>query len=384
MNLKIRDFPPSRCGSWHKVLGKIIRSPRTIWIRLGGYSKLQKQALQKAINNKIFFLESSRLRRVNPTAEGVVLNTRMGKLRARATLTSISHWANWSLTRFGFSGNLSHQPRIIYVKADPPVIKNFINHYLPLIHEQTRFVLITGDADRTIPRQVDKRFESYEDNGFKHVLESLMNDPRLLHWYAENLDTPLSKISPIPLGYFYLDGSLLYKQILLRQEAVPIRKKSLKAFCAHRVRGGAQWEERRVVTALAKKDWSEFVDYDEDIPYSQFFKTLQSYPFVLCVGGGGLDPSPKAWTSLMAGAIPVIERNPTTAAYADLPVAFVDRWEAQCLSQDQLRKWLDELHPYFEDPEQRRIVLEKMSMAHWLGKINSHFKPQIQAIHDQI
>ncbi len=162
----------------------------------------------------------------------------------RATLTSISHWADWRLTRFGFSGILSHQPRIIYVKANPAVIENFINHYLPLIHEKTHFVLITGDADRTIPRQVDKRYGSYIDNGFQNVLESLMNDPRLLHWYAENLDTPQRKVSPIPLGYFYLDGSLLYKQILLRPEAVPIRKKSLKAFCAHRVRGGAQWQER--------------------------------------------------------------------------------------------------------------------------------------------
>ncbi len=360
--------PPPRAAPWRKVLVKIRRSPTTIRVKLGQGLEIHGRRLRQRISHRLFIWESWRRRLCNPSARGVVLNTRM----VNATIPSISHWTDWRLTKFGFSGDLKRQPRTVYVKAGATYLGRFISTYLPLIHEQTRFVLITGDADATLPRQVDQRYPSYASNGFQQVLETLMEDPRLQHWYAENLDTPHRNVTPIPLGHLDFDGNPTYQRIVARGGAVAIRARPLKVFCAHRVRQGPQWQKRHTVSHLARRDWSAFVDYVEDVPYAEFFRTLENYPFVLCVGGGGLDPSPKAWNALMAGAIPIIERNTTTAAYAELPVAFIDRWEAPCLSPDQLRRWLDALHPQFEDPELRRRVLERMSMAHWLRRIHAH------------
>jgi hypothetical protein len=353
---------------WRKIYGKIHRSPRTLKTLLGPKIERRAQAIETRINRRRFSITGASLRRQNPSADGLVLNTRM----VDAFIPSIAHWADWSLTKYGFSGDLRRQPNIIYVKAVPECLDLFLRHYLPLIEASSRFVLITGDADTTLPQQVDRRFPDYISSGLHQRLLTLVDDPRLLHWYAENLDIPLDGVTPIPLGCINGDGHHHYQQTLGEMAPIDLRNRPLKAFCAHYVREGSQWDTRKQVTRQAKGPWSHFVDYREQIPYAEFFPTLKTYPFVLCVGGGGLDPSPKAFTALLAGAIPIIERNHTTTAYADLPVAYVDNWDTGSLDPARLQGWLDQWHPDFEDPARRRRVLETMSMASWLRRIRAH------------
>ena len=38
----------------------------------------------------------------------------------------------------------------------------------------------------------------------------------------------------------------------------------------------------------------------------EYLALVASVPFVACVHGGGLDPSPKAWEALLVGTIPII------------------------------------------------------------------------------
>jgi hypothetical protein len=353
---------------WRRVYGKVHRSPRTLRTLLEPTIRRQAQSIEKRINRRKFSATSTLLRRRNPNADGLVLNTRM----VTATIPSVAHWADWSLTKFGFSGHLGRPPKLVYVKAIPECLTLFLDHYLPLIPASARFVLLTGDADTTLPQQVDQRFPDYIASGLQQRLLKLLDDPRLLHWYAENLDTALAGVTPIPLGCINSDGHVHYQQTIAETAPVDLRARPLKALCAHYVREGPQWDNRKKVSQLAKENWHDFVDVLEQIPYNAFFPTLKTYPFVLCVGGGGLDPSPKAFTALLAGAIPIIERNPTTAAYADLPVAYIDSWDARSLDPARLQDWLEALLPQFEDPVRRRRVLEAMSMASWLRRIRAH------------
>ncbi len=363
------DPSPSDASSlWGRLTGKVRRSPRTLRVLLGPRIRRRTQAIEGQINRRRFSATRRSLRRRNPEGNGLVLNTRL----VEPTIPSIAHWADWSLTRHGFFGNLGVQPQLLFVKAVPECLDLFLDRYLPRIAAPSRFVLITGDADTTLPRQVDRRFPDYLGSGLQHRLLSLLDDPRLLHWYAENLDTPLDGVTPIPLGCINSDGHVIYRQTLADDAPIAIRERPLKAFCAHYVREGPQWENRRTVMRFATGAWRAFVEVHEQIPYDDFFPTLQRYPFVICAGGGGLDPCPKAFTALLAGAIPIIERNPTTVAFGDLPVAFVDGWNSQSLSPARLEAWRDELHPRFEDPAQRRAVLETMSMAYWLRRIRAH------------
>jgi hypothetical protein len=353
---------------WERVAGKIRRSPRTLRVLLAPGIRRRTQAIERLVNRRRFRSTRRSLLRRNPKGDGLVLNTRL----VEPTIPSIAHWADWSLTRHGFFGNLRDQPGLLFVKAVPECLELFLERYLPRLEATTRFVLVTGDADTTLPRQVDRRFPDHLACGLQQRLLSLLDDPRLLHWYAENLDTPLEGVTPVPVGCINSDGHVIFRQVLAEDRPIAIRERPLKAFCAHYIREGPQWENRRNVMRLATSDWRAFVDWHEQIPYNDFFPTLKAYPFVICAGGGGLDPSPKAFTALLAGAIPIIERNPTTLAYGDLPVAYVDHWDSHSLSPARLEAWREELHPQFEDPAQRHAVLEKMSMAHWLRRIRAH------------
>jgi hypothetical protein len=66
-----------------------------------------------------------------------------------------------------------------------------------------------------------------------------------------------------------------------------------------------------------------------------------------------MDPSPKAWESIMAGSIPIIQHSTLDDAYRHLPVAFVDSWEqllqpANATAMEALlRGWIEELQPYY-------------------------------------
>ena len=68
-----------------------------------------------------------------------------------------------------------------------------------------------------------------------------------------------------------------------------------------------------------------------------------------------MDPSPKAWEAIMAGTIPIIQRNVLEDAYQHLPVVFVDSWEEifqpanYSALETRLRGWMAELQPYYEE-----------------------------------
>ena len=305
-------------------------------------------------------------RRSEEQVNEILLNT----CSLSPSLPTIAHWADWSLTRYGFTGDLGRQPGWVFVKAESDYLIRFFRECLPLIEPQTRFVLVTGDADQTIPNQVDLRFPPHDDQVMA-MIKAIHDDPRLLRWHAQCLDESWPKLLPVPVGYWEKGGTELFKSVLRHGGTQSILDKRLKVFCAHRTREGPQWLKRRLVTQKALGDWREVVDYHESVSASDFFDTISRYPFVMCVGGGGLDPSPKAWTALMAGCIPLIEVNPTTEAYRDLPVIFVDDWLSLKLDVEVLETWRNTLAPYFDEPVRRKAVLEKLSMGYWLRQIQS-------------
>jgi hypothetical protein len=104
---------------------------------------------------------------------------------------------------------------------------------------------------------------------------------------------------------------------------------------------------------------------------AEYTQLLQEHAFVLCVEGGGLDPSPKAWQAVLNGCIPIVRSTALDAAYARLPVAFVPRWEPASLSLPKLRQWQDELAPAHDDPAQRAAVLERLGIDAWWSLIEA-------------
>ena len=56
-------------------------------------------------------------------------------------------------------------------------------------------------------------------------------------------------------------------------------------------------------------------------------EALSRYNFTICVHGGGIDPSPRAWEAIMRGSIPIIRESPVAEAYRMLPVVIIPTFD---------------------------------------------------------
>ena len=267
------------------------------------------------------------------------------------------------MARFLHRNRATDHPRHIFLSLRAPfhAIRYFAQCILPRL--TSGFVLISGSEDVTLPHQTDARWRQF-DAAEQTMLMRILNHPHLRHWYAENLDQDSDpKRSPLPLGLVYPEGT---PAALLLPAPPALAPRPLRVFCAHRHRDGPQWELRRHVSRLAEGPWRDFCTAPQrEMPEPDFMARVEEHAFVLCAEGGGLDPSPKAWSALLHGAIPIIRDTPVAAAYAHLPVVVVDDWRADALSPDRLARWRDALVPWFDEPALRREVLHRLSADYW-------------------
>lgn len=258
-------------------------------------------------------------------------------------------------------------PRHVFLSLREPflALRFFCETVLPQI--EGRFVLVSGSEDATVPAQTDRRWRPF-DAAERAMIAALLGDPRLICWFAENLDTPHPRMRPLPVGMVWPDGPP--DPPAPHPVPPPLRSRPLRVLCAHRIRDGAQWEPRRKVSALAAGPWAEVTTRPAgDLPEAGFLAAVEAHSFVLCVEGGGLDPSPKAWTALLHGAIPILRDSPVAAAYRALPVAVVPAWEAGALDPARLAAWKAELAPMFDTPAGRARLLERLGLDHWWAGI---------------
>jgi hypothetical protein len=265
-------------------------------------------------------------------------------------------------------GNISKHPRTIFVRTD--LVQDFHDHILPCLSES--FVLITGDHDATIPNQVDIRYKKFLAREAWH---DLLSDSRVIHIFAEHLDErqDATRVTPIPVG---LDqGEFPGKDVnFLRDKIVyssHFSRRKFKVLRCDRVRKGGQWTERAKVRDLCTSKWSKWCDSANPTP---LFDTLKTYVFVLCVHGGGIDPNPKAWEALLAGTIPIMKKFPGDAIYSNLPVVFVDEWDETTITEENLRNWMAQLAPMYEDESKRWKVVERLHEAYWWEKVQEQVR----------
>ena len=184
---------------------------------------------------------------------------------------------------------------------------------------------------------------------------------------------------------------------------IPILDRPIKYLVLHRTRTGiGQWALRMQITLLCMKEYPDYNNkthdfrhknpYNSSIEYNKthsieknplcllpnntihhdkrggisqdiYMKLVQSVSFVLCIQGGGLDPSPKAWESLMLGTIPIIQHSTLDDAYKQFPVIFVKNWlelfiEEKEVVRHRLEVLRQKLAPYYINPLLRAEVVE--------------------------
>lgn len=280
------------------------------------------------------------------------------------------------------------QPSTVFIRPD--YIRDFLQKVLPCLSVSARFVLTIGDDDSTVPRQLDERYGRgvYYDGTW----ERLLGDARIVKVFAEHLDLLDERfghrVAAIPMGvnsneFPGRDADFILRYVPAAQES-DILKRPLKVLQVDRRRQGPQWRDRAVVHEWCSSNWKEFCVTNQSQPGPDFFGLVQSYPFMLCVHGGGIDPNPKAWDALLLGTIPIIQHFPGIEIYRGLPVVIVDFWAPHTLSQDRLQMWRDKLAPYYTDPVKRSRVLQMLGSDFWWSRVTAALSGRLDESYSRV
>lgn len=266
----------------------------------------------------------------------------------------ISTRTDWTLTIPCMYGDPNRLPRTIFVQHS--MLPHFVENTLRYMDPTHRFVLISGGTDITMPRQIDFRFAEFgrgfsKEPPYGYNFLALVNAPQLIHWFCENHDVNHEKISTLPTGLVHdADYRGDYPD---PASVMPLSKRPLKVLVSDRVRDGeGQWKARREVHDLCVQH-EDFCSMpaDESVGHATFVQQIIALPFLVCVHGGGIDPSPKAWESILLGTIPIIQSSTLDDAYQQLPVVFIQDWATFFKHPNVtalLQEWLERLSPYYE------------------------------------
>lgn len=291
----------------------------------------------------------------------------------------IATLADWAILLPCVYGDISRPPRIVFVHH--LMLPHFVRYILPNIPVNHRFVLVSSGSDQTIPTGAgDVRFHPLL--GFSSKPEGgpnwklLTNHPQIIHWFCENHDLAHPNVSTLPVGVVEGVGGM--KHVNMTASTVPILERPLKFLVLHRSRNGrGPWVLRAQIQELCLQQQEEHLpshvlclspgrhvqrDTRKGVPLKEYIEFAHNVTFILCVKGGGLDPSPKAWEAIMLGSIPVIQHSTLDDAYQHLPVVFINDWnklfDSPKLVRLRLQALREKLAPYYSDPVMRAMVLD--------------------------
>ncbi|WP_218122749.1 hypothetical protein [Propionivibrio dicarboxylicus] len=226
----------------------------------------------------------------------------------------------------------------VYVCTD--ALKNFADNFLSQIHSP--FVLLSGDSDQPI----SEAFLSDPS------LRSLLDDPRLIGWYAQNLATTHDKLHPLPIG---LDYHTMWERpgfwgitaispvaqenalINILAQSPEFNRRYMTAYCNWHFalhRGDRQ-------ECFEKSDKTSCFFEPNAIPRHSSWMRQAECMFVASPEGAGMDCH-RTWEALCLGCIPIVKRNPLAPLFADLPVLIIDDWSL--LNRDTMQAYASETY----------------------------------------
>tara|TARA_B110000908_G_C10267861_1_gene466453 strand:+ start:7547 stop:8320 length:774 start_codon:yes stop_codon:yes gene_type:complete len=198
------------------------------------------------------------------------------------------------------SSNITKDGQVVFIKTD--FVSEFFNSILPAIDYNV--TIITHNSDYNI----NTNYMQYIDN------------PKVISWYAQNVDVEHAKLKSIPLGIAnrrWPHGNI---EDLEEVKAQTIDKQHLvyMNFNANTNSG-----KRNSVTSLFSK--ADYVYSAANKSFMNYLIDLKSSKYVISPQGNGIDCH-RTWEALLMGSVPIVERSSNISFYANLPILIIDNW----------------------------------------------------------
>jgi hypothetical protein len=217
------------------------------------------------------------------------------------------------------------------------LLPSFIFSVLPRLDH--RFVLISHNSDDG----VDARF-----------LKTL-DDPRIVHWFAQNVSIDHPKLTPLPIGI--ANAQWPHGQVadfIAAAAAAPSSKQDV-IYCNFGV--GTNPTRISIHKRVAA---SGAISMAPGKPFRRYLADLAQCRWCLSPPGGGLDCH-RTWEALYLGVVPIVARTAQGAAlYDGLPVIRIE--DLGGLSLGSIKEEQAKLEAQTFEPV-------RLTMAHWRQRI---------------
>lgn len=259
---------------------------------------------------------------------------------------------------------------LVWVRASALV--QFLDEALP--HLKARFGLLTGDHVTSIP------------SGFGRA-HQLLDDPRVLCWFAQNLDgPPHPKLRHLPLGVDFhtiangrkwgharaTPGEQEAELAELRRSMRPLAERRLRVHADFHFNPRARAGDDRTLAERALRQ-SGIADFaPRKLPRLQLWREKTDYAFVASPRGVGLDCH-RTWESLLLGNIVLVRRSSLDPLYAGLPVVAIDDWRE--LTPARLQEWLA-LHAASWGSAE---IEQRLTNRYWIERARTHVAERLRA-----
>lgn len=246
-------------------------------------------------------------------------------------------------------------------------VKPFLQFMLPQI--TTKFVLVTADSDASMPADLNQS-----------QLQGLLQDERLLHWYARNCDrNPNPKrFTCLPLGLSDGDQRQMMQAAyerglgflgLKRTAAADASRlqKNITLLAAFRLQTNPN-ERRRVWDMACQRDGILY-NYTRcvlNLGLDKLYDWIATSKFVLSPHGAGLDCY-RTYETLYLGSFPVVKTSSLDEIFTDLPVLILKDWSELAKKgflETQFKKLTARMNSFH---------WMKLTKGYWYAKFRSHY-----------
>lgn len=264
------------------------------------------------------------------------------------------------------------------VWVEPISLQKFYSEYFPKI--KNPFVLVLTHGDESFPSFFHDKID----------VEKLINDPKILHVFAQNCDYKGSstKVSPLPIGLDLhtmenrKEGAFGEQKTSAKEQEIKLEGilASLKPTCQRKKRAFVDFQLRDTMKAYNKMHLvfhedremifkkimpSGVIDVNStQVPRSELWKKKGEYAFSICPPGNGYDTH-RAWEDLILGCIVIVKSSPLNPLYEGLPVVIVNDWSE--ITEENFTKWLEQYGDAFTNPQYR----ERLSHKYWMNRIKA-------------
>ena len=185
--------------------------------------------------------------------------------------------------------------------------------------------------------------------------EAFLDDPKIVAWFAQNVEMTHPKLHPIPIG---LENPMFGKNVGLiakHQKAIGTTPKTQVLYMNFTISNSPK-ERQAAYNHFHDKPYCL---YSSVKPWEQYLLDLLRTQFVVSPRGNGLDCL-RTWEALYMGAFPIVQTSHMDPLFEGLPVVIVNNWEEINASFLQRK---------YEKLTSTHYSLEKLYDPYWENKI---------------